>query len=83
MSLHRRAAELLEDAMPFLDAAQKAQSELEKSPLFRLNEPGPEPLLCPELCSDVIRENLCALQECLYRLQKELNSDPPKRQTLP
>ena len=77
MSFHRRAAELLEDAMPFLDAAQKAQSEFEKLPLHRPDESGPEPLLCPELCSDVIRENLCALQECLYRLQRELKEEEP------
>ena len=70
MSLIRQPQELLEDALPFLYAAQKAQAELEKSPLHRPDEPGPEPLLCPELCSDVIRENLCALEEALDRLMK-------------
>jgi hypothetical protein len=63
--MNKAAVEILEDAQPYLNAAQKAVSELKRSPFFRADRAS-DSLMCPELCADVIEKNLCALDHMLY-----------------
>jgi hypothetical protein len=71
----RSAIEQLEDLQPYLDAAQKAAEELGRSPLLRA-EGASELLLDPELCADVIRENLCAVDGALHAAAETLKKEP-------
>ena len=72
--LMRSAIEQLEDLLPYLNAAQKATEELERSPLRRADGAS-DLLLDPELCAAVIRENLCALQECLHAVSETIRGE--------
>ncbi len=58
--------EMLEDLQPFLDCAQRAIQELNKTPIMRI-EPhsGSSAYICPEICSDLAGTSLLALQEAL------------------
>jgi len=69
----RSAIEQVEDLQPYLDAAQKACEELGRSPLRRV-EGAHELLMDPELCADVIQENLCALDCALHAVAETLRT---------
>ena len=70
----RGAKELLEDAAPFLAAAQKAVGELKRSPFFRFDDADPN-LMDAELCADVIDENLIALFCMLDAVAKAMEAE--------
>lgn len=71
----RSVIEQLEDLLPYLSAAQKANEELKRSPLRRV-EGADALLLDPELLADVIEDNLCALQETLHAVAETLRRGP-------
>lgn len=70
----KSALERLEEAMDYLNAAQRAVAHLNSSPYARYEGSGVG-LPDAELCGDVIEQNLCALQEMLYGIQKQLGED--------
>lgn len=70
----KSALERLEEALDYLNAAQRAVAHLNSSPFFRC-EGADGSLPDAELCGSVIDENLCALQVMLYGIQKQLGEE--------
>ena len=71
----KSALERLEEALDYLNAAQRAVAHLNSSPYARHEGADVVGLPDAELCGDVIAQNLCALQEMLYGIQKQLRED--------
>ena len=68
------ALERLEESKDYLHAAQRAAAELGKTALFRPDtDDNTTHLLCPELLTHVISDNLLALEEMLYSVEVHLN----------
>lgn len=64
--------EMLEDLEPFLYCAQRAITELNKTPIMRL-EPRSDKsqYIEPEACADLVEQSLLALQEGLYLVKQQ------------
>lgn len=58
--------ETLEVAIPFLNAAQRALSELERRPIQYIGDNGKS--VCPELLVTTASHNLTVLQEMLGKI---------------
>jgi hypothetical protein len=61
----------------YLHAAQRAVGHLNASPFQRTCDEGVDKCLPdPELCGDVIEQNLCAAQVMLYGIMDQLRGGP-------
>jgi hypothetical protein len=64
--------EMLEELDPFLNCAQRAIIELNKTPIMRLEPRSDEhDHIEPEICSDLVEQSLLALQEALHLVKKQ------------
>ena len=64
--------EMIEDLEPFLNCAQRAITELNKTAIMRLKPISEDAAhIEPEACSDLVEQSLLCLQEGLYLVKKQ------------